>query len=192
VVVDTIDFKSTGFVVRDKAIQMNRTNDILKGEPKKEALVQIRNKRSEKGRDLSYTTAPLSIFSKHEPYIPNETKNVLLRTSDPKKFITSQRFDNTNNNTNNNNTKNIAINNKNTAITNNKHHNNNTNNNNINDDDEDDSSMSNTNQKPVDFKLYINKYAGNETKLIGAIAKRKHPVLNKNSVECTGPKWEGV
>lgn len=41
-----------------------------------------------------------------------------------------------------------------------------------------------------DFKLYIHKDA-NSTPLMAAIAKRKHPPLDKaNSKECVGPKWE--
>jgi len=196
VIVDTIDFKISGLVVHDKTFQFNRTNDILKDEPKRESLIHMRNKITEKGKNLSYTTAPLSVFSKNEPYIQNETKNILLRTTNPNKFITSQNFSSndqlalTNFNTNTN-TQNNTFNNINNEYNNNNSYNSSNNNNNANITKVNNTNK-NTNEKPVDFKLYINKYACDETKLNGAIARKKHPRMDKTSVECTGARWEGA
>lgn len=45
--------------------------------------------------------------------------------------------------------------------------------------------------RPVDFQRYIHSDTYN-SKMMSMIAKRKHPPQDKNSNECTGPKWEGI
>lgn len=43
--------------------------------------------------------------------------------------------------------------------------------------------------KDVDFRRYIHKNANASSKLIQAVATRKHPPLDRMSAECSGPKW---
>jgi hypothetical protein len=89
VVVDHIDFKMCGFKIRDKPLQMNRTEDILHGEPKKEALQFLRTRESHKKKDYGLKPAPLSIMNDGE-YIQNQSALALLRKADPNKFITAK------------------------------------------------------------------------------------------------------
>jgi hypothetical protein len=90
VVVDHLDFKIGGYKVRDKAIQMDRTKDILKGEAKEKSLIKIRNLKSHTGRDLSYAPAPLSLMGTEE-YVPNAASKALLRAEDKTQFITTKQ-----------------------------------------------------------------------------------------------------
>eukprot|EP01034_Spumella_vulgaris_P034753 gene34753-42863_t len=89
VVVDHLDFKMSGFKVRDKAIPVDRTSDILKSEPKRLALVKLRNATTAKGRDIGYGTAPLSLMNS-EPYVQNATTKALVRGEDNTQFITAK------------------------------------------------------------------------------------------------------
>ena len=90
VVVDHLDFKVGGYKVRDKAIQMDRTNDILKGEAKEKSLIKIRNMKSHTGKDLSYSPAPLSLMGT-EKYVPNAAANALVRAEDKTQFLTTKQ-----------------------------------------------------------------------------------------------------
>lgn len=58
-VVDHLDMKVGGFNVKDKPSQLDRTADILKGEPKDLSLRKIRELKSASGKDLSVC---LSLF----------------------------------------------------------------------------------------------------------------------------------
>lgn len=89
VVVDHMDFKMCGFKVRDVPVRMNRANDILHGEPQKEALKYLRTRESHKGKDYSLKAAPLSIMGS-EPFVSNAAANALVRQTDPSKFITAR------------------------------------------------------------------------------------------------------
>ncbi len=89
VIVDSHDFKVGGFKVRDKAIPVDRYNDILKGEPKRPDLQTLRDRQSHRGADWSYTTAPLTIMNKEE-YVPaRDREKSLTRAHDHTKFITA-------------------------------------------------------------------------------------------------------
>jgi hypothetical protein len=90
VVVDHLDFKVGGYKVRDKAIQMDRTHDILKGEAKEKSLIKIRNMKSHSGKDLSYSTAPLSLLGS-EKYVPNAAAKALVRAEDKTQFVTTKQ-----------------------------------------------------------------------------------------------------
>jgi hypothetical protein len=83
VVVETKDFKMSGFKIRDKPLQMDRAKDILKDPPKKQALKQLYAK--------DYEPSPLSIMLQ-EPYVPppNAASNTLGREYNPDKFITAK------------------------------------------------------------------------------------------------------
>lgn len=89
VVVDHIDFKVGGYNVRDTPIQLDRTNDILVGEAKTNALKAIRSAKSSTGKDISYHVAPVTLMNQ-EPYVPNAVSNALLRTKDETKFVTAK------------------------------------------------------------------------------------------------------
>jgi hypothetical protein len=89
VVVDTLDFKiSAGFVVRDSPITMDRASDILVGEPKRLALLKLRENKTSSGRDIGYKTTPLSILSTGQ-YKPGAGEKLLLRLPNKDKFITA-------------------------------------------------------------------------------------------------------
>lgn len=89
VVVDTLDFKiSAGFVVRDSPIMMDRANDILVGEPKRLALLKIREAKTSSGKDIGYKTTPLSILSTGM-YKPGAGEKLLLRLPHKDKFVTA-------------------------------------------------------------------------------------------------------
>jgi hypothetical protein len=49
--------------------------------------------------------------------------------------------------------------------------------------------LTDTHGQPQDFVRYIQRYT-NVPKIVSMVAKKKHPEVNKNSFECTGPKWE--
>jgi hypothetical protein len=113
VVVDTLDMKVGGFNQKEKPSQLDRTEDILKGEPKDLSLKKLREMKSASGKDLSvnsalfsldvviivlitlilfelqYKTTPLTIMNTDE-YVPNALEKSLLRGEDKTKFITTQ------------------------------------------------------------------------------------------------------
>lgn len=92
VVVDHIDFKMSGFKVRDKPILCDRGNDILQGEPKQKALKQLRELKSLGGKDYGYKTTPLSMLA-DEPFADNAVGDrALARVTDKSKFITTREI----------------------------------------------------------------------------------------------------
>jgi hypothetical protein len=82
-------FKVGGFHVRDTPIQIDRCNDILKDEPKTHALKDLRTKKSVKGKDIGYKTAPIRIMSE-DPYVDNEQAKNTMKTLDESLFITAK------------------------------------------------------------------------------------------------------
>ncbi len=137
VAVDHLDFKMSGFKVRDKAIPADRANDILKSEPKRIALQKLRTMTTLRGKDIGYTTTPLSIMNA-EPYVPNAAAKALVRGEDSSKFVTAQLG---------------------------------------------------SDARPQDFLRYINA-DGQNAKVLSVLAKKKHPPQDRNSAECTGPRWD--
>jgi hypothetical protein len=92
VVVDHIDFKMSGFKVRDKPILCDRGNDILQGEPKQKALIHLRELKSLGGKDYGYKTTPLSMLA-DEPFSDGATGDrALARVTDKLKFITTREL----------------------------------------------------------------------------------------------------
>jgi hypothetical protein len=89
VVVDSLSVKIGNFHPRDRPLQIDRTADILKDAPNRNALKFIREYKSSKGRDLKYDTTPLTILSKG-PFVQNASEKALLRTADKTKFITAR------------------------------------------------------------------------------------------------------
>jgi hypothetical protein len=89
VVVDSLSVKVGNFHPRDKPLQVDRTSDILKDAPNRNALKFIREYKSSEGRDLKYETTPLTILSKG-PFVQNAAEKALLRRVDKTKFITAR------------------------------------------------------------------------------------------------------
>ena len=188
VIVDNLTIKVGGFKIRDKPLQVNRTQDILHDEPKRKELINLRHRTSHLGEDWSYAPAPLSILNA-EPYVSNQAATALLRTTNPDKFITSGKLvmaSSATRNNNNNNSNNALLRNSSFAS------------------EESDSTSNNdeegnhhsaqyrgSSSKPLDFTRYIHKDTFNP-KLMSAIARRKHPPQDRNSAECTGPKWDAA
>lgn len=181
IVVDNLTVQVGGFKIRDKPLQVNRTTDILKDEPKRQELIHLRNRVSHRGDDWGYHTAPLSILNA-EPYIQNQATNALLRTADPSKFITSTMLatkraqakaeakESIRMQTGGNARSSTSI-----ASSSDTY-----------DSYED---KAEAKEKPLDFTRYIHKDTFNP-KLMSVIARRKHPPQDRNSDECKGPKWE--
>lgn len=139
--VDHLDFKMSGFKVRDKPLAVDRASDILKSEPKSVALQKLRTLTSHTGKDFGYTTTPLSLMNA-EPYVQNAATKALLRMEDSTKFITAPL-------------------------------------------------AAGTGKPPQDFVRYINNDANN-AKVLSVLAKKKHPPQDRNSAECTGPRWDSA
>lgn len=180
VVVDNLTVKVGGFKIRDKPLQLNRTQDILKDEPNRPDLKHLRTRVSHLGNDWAYQPAPLSILSS-EQYVPNQAANALVRTTKPEKFITStmlltnkaQAKDGSNKLNASNSAASLAS---------------------SQDSDysaADEKGGRSGSQKPLDFSRYIHKDTFNP-KLVSAIARRKHPPQDRNSDECKGPKWQSA
>eukprot|EP01038_Epipyxis_sp_PR26KG_P013134 gene13134-17601_t len=164
VVVDSIDFKMSGFKIRDVPLQMDRTKDILKSEPKKESLKFIRTMHNSKGRDISYHTTPLSILN-NEPYVPNATEKALVRQTDRSKFITIRDVLNNSNNNNQSGSITGSLEGTESKIN---------------------SSMIGNN---LDFQKYIHKDTYTP-KVVSFIAKKPILPQDRSSNECIGPKWD--
>jgi hypothetical protein len=179
VVVDTLTVQVGGFKIRDKPLQVDRTSDILKGEPKREELVHLRNRASHRGDDWSYHPTPLSILSS-EPFVSNQAATALIRTSNPSKFITSQMLlskkadakESGRMQTGGHANSASSLASSNSSYTEDGGH-----------------KTGDSKERPLDFTRYIHKDTFNP-KLMSIVARRKHPPLERDSAECKGPKWE--
>lgn len=178
VVVDTLSVQVGGFKVRDKPIQMNRTQDILHDEPKREELKHLRTRVSHLGNDWGYSVAPLSILNS-EQYVPNQAANALMRTTNPDKFITSTMLLASQAQAKETARKKHGASSASLASTTDSDY------------SADEKEGRTGTQKPLDFSRYIHKDTFNP-KLVSAIARRKHPPQDRNSEECKGPKWQGA
>jgi hypothetical protein len=78
-----------GFKQKDKCYQFERAKDILRDEPARPDLKHLRNRKSSTGRDFSFAPPPLSIF-KEEGYVENQAMNMMSRSTDQTKFITTK------------------------------------------------------------------------------------------------------
>jgi hypothetical protein len=201
VVVDHLSIKVGGFKVRDKAIQMDRTSDILHDAPQREPLKHLRTRVSHRGADWGYQPAPLSILGA-EKYVSNQAANALMRTTQPDKFITSTMLLNSKAQPKSGTGKNgngpgspskgaVGGGGGNTASNSSLL---------SSVDSTDDYSSTDegggggggrgtTKQKPLDFSRFIHQDEFNP-RIVSAIARRKHPPQDRNSEECKGPKWE--
>jgi len=72
VVVDSLDFKVGGFVSRDRPLQMDRTQDILKGPPLHKPLKILHNARLPSGKKVPLDPLPISVFSEDEYKDPRD------------------------------------------------------------------------------------------------------------------------
>ena len=89
VIVDSPSVKVSGFKIRDKSIPADRTKDILRDTPRRQWLKKLRDRKSITGKiDLSYQEAPFTAMNIGE-WVPNASKNVMLRISDKSKFMTT-------------------------------------------------------------------------------------------------------
>lgn len=88
VVVDSLSFKIGGFLVKDKASQIDRYTDILKDPPNRIALNHLRTRKSQGGKDYGLSQIPLSTVNTGE-FVQNEAANVLLRKTDKTKFMST-------------------------------------------------------------------------------------------------------
>lgn len=186
VVVDTLTVQVGGFRVRDRPLQMDRTADILKGEPKREELIHLRNRVSHRGEDWSYHPAPLSILTA-EPFVSNQAATALLRTTDPTKFITSQMLPAKV-------SKRAEAKQSLRSLTNELRDSTSMDSSDDSYSDSEDHKGTNgrrtkTQDRPQDFTRYIHKDTFNP-KLMSIVARRKHPPQDRTSEECRGPKWE--
>ena len=89
VVVENTSFQVGKFNVRDRPMQLDRTDDILHDEPKRRDLKTLRHKTSKStGKVITYEPPPLSVFSTGQ-FVQNEGVVNLLRKEDRTKFITT-------------------------------------------------------------------------------------------------------
>lgn len=87
VVVGSIDFHVGGFRVRDRPLQVHRTDDILKGPPKSLGLKMVRNARLPSGKRVPLRAAPISALSQGEEYADPKDFTADLRPDDYSTFI---------------------------------------------------------------------------------------------------------
>jgi len=92
VVVDSLSVQIGGFVSRDKTITVDRTKDILRDEPQRKWLKNLRDRKSITGRDFSYAPAPFAVMGIGE-YVPNAAANAMMRAREPEKFMTTADHD---------------------------------------------------------------------------------------------------
>ena len=86
VVVDHLDFKVGGFNVRDRPLQMNRTDDVVKGPVKNKPLLMVRNAKLPSGKKVPLRPLPISAFSS-EPYSDPRDFTADLRPDDFETFL---------------------------------------------------------------------------------------------------------
>lgn len=71
--------------MRDRPLQLDRDDDVLKGKPVKKSLKIIRNARLPSGKVMPLRALPLSEFAK-EPYEDPKDFTVGLREGEPENF----------------------------------------------------------------------------------------------------------
>jgi hypothetical protein len=168
-----------GFKVRDRPLQVNRTQDILKDPPKREELIHLRTRTSHLGDDWGYQVAPLSILNS-EPFRQNQAATALARTSDPSKFITSTMLLSKKAQAKDSLRQAIKAGGSVASVDSSGYDSH----------DSDDEKDAGAKERPLDFTRYIHKDTFNP-KLMSVVARRKHPPQDRNSAECKGPKWDG-
>ena len=213
VVVDSHSVKVGGFKVRDRAIQVDRTSDILKDPPRRKELHHLRNRKSHRGADWGYTTAPLSLLNTNEPFVSNAAANALVRKVEHHKFITAREEDfakglgtlaltkTEGDATGKVGTLDLS------ATADSKPTRSSTKSGEGKDTKASDTAGAAAGtggldggrgprtkvdvKRPVDFYRYLNDHTS-APKVVTMVAKRKHPPLDRSSAECRGPKWEAA
>ena len=90
VVVDHLDFKVGGFNVRDRPLQMSRTDDVVKGPVKNKPLLMVRNAKLPSGKKVPLRPLPISAFSS-EPYSDPRDFTADLRPDDFETFLATDK-----------------------------------------------------------------------------------------------------
>jgi hypothetical protein len=170
VVVENKSFVVGHFVVHDKPLPFQRTENILHDPPKKGVLKDLYEKKG-------FQNTPLSILSA-EPYLGKNAKNVLGRESHPEKFMTAtheflaELEESRNREKLKNEKEKDGEYEEETAAALGKSR-----------------RIATTAKPPQDFVRYLNPDTI-KNDLNAKVAKRKHPPLDKTTEkECTGPKW---